>query len=217
MTKVLLVDDSQLSLYGIKTVLKNENISIAGETSSGREAIHLAAQEQPDIVILDLYLSDTTGMYVCSEISRKYPKIKTIYLTASHCMQTFSRLIKTPAAGILTKQAPSHLIFEAFNEVMKGKRYIQPDLAWELLDYVMNQGNHKLNSISNKDYEILLLLSQGKTNETISEYLSINSKTVSNRRTKSMQQLGVKSIDELRHLFFDSANSRLVELFQKKL
>lgn len=208
MINVVIVDDDKTSRFGIKVFLKDNEITVIGEADNGADAIRLIGQQQPDVILLDFYLPDITGIQVCDVICRRFPQIKIIFLTGTRHLSILKRLISTAAVGILTKHEPNAVV-EAIKFVYKGKRYVQPDLTHDLLEY-MNRKNI-IDALSEREHQILILAAQGKKIEEIAANFHISPKTVSNLKCNGMKKIGVKNIAELRYILFDLANRPLVE------
>ncbi|HVV69412.1 MAG TPA: response regulator transcription factor [Gammaproteobacteria bacterium] len=203
MIKVVIIDDNKIARLGIKSLLADDEIDIIGEASDGKSGINLVQELQPDIVILDLHLPDIHGIQVCQLISEKNPLCRIIFITASQHLLTLCRLLSTPAKGLLNKD--SHFSgVEAVKTVYKGMPYIQPDLGYELVTYIMKNNKHALHNLTDKEQKVLALITQGKTQEKIAEELFISPKTVSNIKFRGMKKLNVKTTQQIQEALFGS-------------
>lgn len=198
MIKVAIIDDNKISRLGIRSFLADDEIEIIGEATDGASGIKLAQEMQPDVIILDLYLPDIPGIQVCNLIHKKNPTIQIIFLTVSQHLFTLSRLLRTPARGLLNKNS-SFSGVEAVKTVYKGKPYVQPNLGYDLINYMRtnHEGMHRL---TEREHQALIMIAQGKTHEKIAEVLSISSKTVSNIKFRGMKKLQVKTLPQLQEV-----------------
>ncbi len=189
--KIILIDESQIFRAGLKKNLIDEKIIIVGEAGNGVQGQYLIRQKQPDIVLLDLALPDTTGIQVCDFIQQHFPKIKTLFLINYSELSTLNRLIGTSAKGILTKRSHYPLI-EAIKTVHNGGHYLQPDIAWELLNFREKNKNNQEIPLTDREYQVLTLIGRGKTYEEISEMIHISLKTVYNLKSSGLKKINCK-------------------------
>lgn len=196
--KIILIDESAIFRSGLKKFLSDEDIEIIGEAATGEQGQRLVYQKQPDIVLLDLHLPDTTGIQVCDYIQSHFPKINTVFLFNRSDLAELNRLITTSAKGLLTKNS-CYSIIDAIKTVYRGGRYLQPDMAWELIQYREKKQNPN-HPLTDREYQILHLIARGKSYEEIAEIAHISLKTVFNLKSSSCKKLGIQDCKNLEKL-----------------
>ncbi|WP_126457285.1 UvrY/SirA/GacA family response regulator transcription factor [Sulfuriflexus mobilis] len=202
MIKVLLVDDHELVRTGIRRLLEDfEDISIIAEAENGEQAIGLVRQQKPDVILMDVNMPGIGGLEATRKLLQIHDDMKIIVVTI-HVDEPFpTRLLKAGAAGYLTKGCAVDEIVEAIRTVHKGKRFIGSDVAQQLA-MSMLPGNDKspFESLSQRELQVMLMVTQGQKIQEIAEKLCLSPKTVSTYRYRLFDKLGVKSDVELTHL-----------------
>lgn len=200
--KVLLVDDHELVRTGIRRLLEDfEDISIIAEAENGEQAIGLVRQQKPDVILMDVNMPGIGGLEATRKLLQIHDDMKIIVVTI-HVDEPFpTRLLKAGAAGYLTKGCAVGEIVEAIRTVHKGKRFIGSDVAQQLA-MSMLPGNDKslFESLSQRELQVMLMVTQGQKIQEIAEKLCLSPKTVSTYRYRLFDKLGVKSDVELTHL-----------------
>lgn len=190
MISVMIIDNDALFCAGLEKAL-SQKVQILGEASSGARGLALLRQvkRKPEVVLLNAQLPDMSGERLCRMIHRQWPRICFIFLLSAVHWPTLSRLVELPAQGFLTKEA-CYCSVEAIKTVYAGRTYLQPDLAIELLHYRANASVRRLEILSAREYEILVLLAREKTHEEITELMRVNIKTVYNLKMSAFKKLG---------------------------
>lgn len=192
MIKMIVVDKNLIARKGIKEFFRDPTIEVIGEASSGTSAINLIAKHQPDIVTLNPNIADITSSKLSQIISRSSPKTKIIFLAGTRHLPTLYRLLRdTSAKGLLTMDS-NFSGAEAIQQVYKGGTYIQPDLSYDLIQYVKERNENLETKLSTREYEVLTLSAQGKNTLEIADNCSISEKTVYNVKSRAMKKLGLK-------------------------
>lgn len=199
MVKIIIVDDHQLVRAGIKHMLSDsKDFKIIGEASCGADAIKLARQESPDIVLLDLYLPDTSGLEVTQKILRHNPDTKIIIITAASNDLFPFRLMEAGARAYLTKDASKEEVLQAIREVASGKRVISPAIANQLaLSKIEGRASTVFDTLSDREMEVVLLLVRGYNAKDIAEKMFVSKKTVHSYRGRIFEKLSVRNDVEL--------------------
>ena len=197
MIKTIIIDEDKTSRLGIKSLLTDDSIEIVGEAADGSSGIKLAFAEKPDVIILEFYLPDMLGSQVCRVINRKIPSAKILFLTNCSHLYTLTSLLGTPAQGLMQKDTDAFSMISAIKMLYEGRSYIQPDMALQLIKYLIEKPAEGVHSLSEKEYQITLMVAQKKTHEKIAENLFISPKTVSNLKSSAMRKLAVKTVDQL--------------------
>jgi two-component system invasion response regulator UvrY len=195
MIKVLLTDDHALVRTGIKRLLEDsKKIEIVGEAESGEAAIHMVAELKPDVVMMDVNMPGIGGVEACRRIMQRDPTQKIIILTI-HTEQTFpKRLLEIGARGYLTKECDPTEMINAIAQVHQGGSYIEPRIAQQLaLSLLPGNEENPVDRLSRREFQVMLMISQGLSNVEISERLCLSPKTVSTYRSRLLEKLGAHS------------------------
>jgi two-component system response regulator NreC len=212
--RILLVDDHDIVRTGLKTFLDTQKgLQVVSEASTGEEAITMAAQTQPDVVIMDITMPEMDGLVATSSLKEIDPDINVLALTVHEDKQYLFQMMSAGASGYLTKQSAAEELVEAIRAVAAGNVYLQPTLArWLLEDYRrMLQGlpsdsvstgeptgaAKDLDVLSKREKQVLELVAEGFTNIQIGEKLGISPKTVARHRERIMKKLDLHSCTEL--------------------
>lgn len=195
MIKVAIVDDHELVRTGIIRILGDLNdIEVVAEASSGEEAVQLVRQHKPDVVLMDVNMPGIGGFEATRKLIQLYPDLKVIVVTI-HVDDPFpSRMLQAGAMGYLTKGCGVDEIVTAIREVYSGRRYISADVAQHLALKLMPGGEQSpFDSLSPRELQVMLMLTQGTKVQEISDKLCLSPKTVSTYRHRLYDKLGVSS------------------------
>lgn len=189
---VLVVDDHALVRSGIRALVDSfAGFEVLGEAADGREAVALARQLQPQVVLLDISMPELNGLEAAERLSRVLPGCKILVLsmhaTEHHVRQALARGV----AGYVIKDAAPETLEQALNSVAAGRRYLSPPLSSRLLaDASVTQGEGE-RVLTGRQREILQLIAEGRSSREIAERLHISVKTVETHRTQLMQRLDI--------------------------
>ncbi|MBK6966621.1 MAG: response regulator transcription factor [Bacteroidales bacterium] len=205
MIKVLLVDDHTIVRDGIKALLTGQDdITIAGEASNGRDLLSLIKTTRADIILLDISLPDYSGIELCEIVRREYPGIYVLFLSMYNTEEYIFNAIKAGAQGYLPKNISQSELLLAIRSVSQGTEYFSESISNIILkSYIkkakdkepenLNQDNH----LSKRELEILKLFAEGLPNPEIAERLFISTRTVESHKNHIMQKLNLKSTVDL--------------------
>lgn len=197
MIEILLADDHLIVREGIKSILrKYTNILIKKEVDNGENVIKELKREKYDILILDISLPKLNGIEVLEEIRRKNFNIKVLILSIHKQRDYIIRCFELGASGYLTKDILANELINAIYSVYNGKKYISNDIIQEITD-IFDFINHSSKKLSNREYQILIMIAQGKHIKEISKDLNINEKTVSTYRQRILKKLNLKNNAEI--------------------
>ncbi len=197
--KILIVEDSPLVRRGIRSLLETSTdlrIDVVGEATSNAEAIIACDQLTPDIVLLDIRLSDGLGFEACKEILKRQPDTKIIVLT-SHSTDSFVyEAVTAGVHGYLMKEIDPVGLFSAIQDVAAGKSILAPDVTTRILNFLrsgsLSPDNHnELASLSPQEKRVLALVAEGFTNKQIGVELNLSENTVKNYLIKVFEKLQV--------------------------
>ena len=203
MINVLLVDDHELVRTGIKRILDDvRGFKVVGEAKDGEQAVQFCRQHSPNIVLMDMNMPGMGGLEATKKICRYCPDVKIIVLTVN-CEDPFpSKVMQIGAHGFLTKGAGSDEMVRAIRCVHAGQRYIAPEIAQQiaLAQVTGRTDENPFQSLSERELQIMLMITKGEKAQDIAERLNLSSKTVNSYRYRMFEKLNVGGDVELTHL-----------------
>ena len=205
MIKILLVDDHSLMREGMAAMLRDvEDIEIVGSIASGEEAINLADQLKPNLILMDIMLRGMTGIEATRWIKERNPGLKIILISMEVSKDYISAGIKSGVDGYLHKDSEKVTLIDAIRMVYQGGRYFNEaitSLVFEDFYKHEKTGKAKEKKISQdltkREHEILELVAEGKSNREVGETLFISVKTVETHKTHILEKLGLRNTAEL--------------------
>jgi len=201
--RILIADDHGVVRKGLRLQLEQHNdFEVVAEASDGREAVALAEQLAPDIIIMDIAMPNLNGIQATTQIIKKSPQIGVIILSM-HTDETYlTRTLAAGAKGYLLKENAEVDLERAVQVVAQGKPFFSPAIANTLLEDYMRQMQQRgltdsYDLLTEREKEILQLLAEGKTNKDVAVLLNLSPNTVETQRTHLMQKLGLHSTAEI--------------------
>jgi len=191
MINVLLTDDHELVRTGIRRLLEDsKQVKIVGEAECGEDSLQLAQSLNPDVILMDVNMPGIGGVETCRRILQRNPKQKIIVLTV-HNEQTFpKRLLEIGAKGYLTKDCGIDEMIKAIKQVNSGGSYIASTIAQQLaLSLLPGNDANPIDRLSRREFQVMLMISQGLTNVEISDKLCLSPKTISTYRLRVLEKL----------------------------
>ena len=195
--KIMIADDHALIREGIKQILELESdISVIGQASNGEEAFDMAAELNPEVILLDINMPKLNGIETLRKFKDMGIKSKVIILTIHEDKEYILKTLKLGANGYILKDSSADTLIEGIRAVYKGEKYIQPSVA-ELVsesstyDDYCNASLVKINSLTKREYEVLILIAEGLNNKDIAERLYISEKTVKNHVSNIFKKLNL--------------------------
>ncbi|TFH50479.1 MAG: response regulator transcription factor [Methanothrix sp.] len=200
--RILLVDDHAILREGLKALLeKDSGLIIAGEAGNGAEAVILAAELKPDVVIMDLNMPVMSGIEATREIIKNHPHIRVLALSMENDRTFVVEVLKAGASGYLLKETAFAELLEAVHTVGRGETFLPKKISTllirEYLQCIPEDATPVYEKLSTREREILQQLANGKSTKEIAYQLDISIKTVDNQRYCIMQKLHLFSIAEL--------------------
>ena len=201
MKKILIIDDHEIVRDGLKRIVneQSENITF-GEASTAPEALRLVAEQDWDIVVLDLSLGGRNGLEVLKELKQVRPRLPVLILSMHSEEQFARRAFKAGAAGYVTKDSPRAELVKAIDKVLEGGTYVSSALA-EILVVDLTRGTDRLahETLSDREFEIMRLIASGKRVTEIANLLSLSDRTISTHRAHILGKMGLKTNAEITH------------------
>ena len=193
--RVLLADDHTLVLAGLRLLLeKMEGTTIVAEAADGREAVALALEHRPDLVIMDISMRELNGIDATVRIRAELPGTRVLILS-SHTTEDFvRRAIKAGVSGYLVKGAIPMELKMAVEAVSKGKFYLSPEVADKALAGRGGEGASPLDALSPRQREVLQMIAEGKSTKEIAFTLQVSVKTAETHRAAIMERLGIHDV-----------------------
>lgn len=191
---VLIADDHALIREGIKQILELEgDICVIGQANDGEEAFELAEKLNPDIILLDINMPNINGIEALRRFKDMGIKSKVIILTIHEDKEYILKTLKLGANGYMLKDSSANSLIEGIRRVAKGEKYIQSSVA-DLVsasrdDDSVDKSIEQINSLTNREYEVLILIAEGLNNKDIAERLYISEKTVKNHVSNILKKL----------------------------
>jgi two-component system, NarL family, invasion response regulator UvrY len=216
--RILIVDDHNLVRHGIQSMLNGvQGVKVVGEASNGEEAVKLARELRPDVVLMDLQMPGIGGLEATRKLLRIDPDIKVLVVTVRDDDIFPSRLLQAGASGYLTKGASDVEMIQAIRAVHSGQRYISPAVAQQLaFKHLTDTDDSPIESLSERELQVMLMIVHGLRPAEISDKLCLSPKTVNSYRYRLFEKLKVKNDVELtllaiRHGLLDPEDIRTTD------
>lgn len=199
MINVMIADDHAIVRQGLKQILsETDDIKVTGEAETGFQAIKIARQQDFDVMLLDISLPDRNGIDILKQIKKDRPNLAVLMLSMHNEHEFAIRALKAGAAGYLNKQsAPAQLVV-AIRQVAAGDKYVSPAVAQELANSINTDADKPLyTTLSDREYQTLCFIAEGKTLSEISAEMFLSPKTVSVYRARLLEKLSLNNNSEL--------------------
>lgn len=197
----MIVEDHDLVRTGLRNILAAvSDLEVVAEASNGEEAIRLARQFKPDVILMDVGLPGMSGLETTERILKSQPEIRIIVLTAHTEPPLPARLLDIGASGYLTKACDARELIVAVRSVARGERYIGSEIAQQLaLSLLPGTPQSPFQDLTTRELEVTLMLTQGMKMTSIAEVINVSPKTVATYKYRIYDKVGVSSeVDLLR-------------------
>ncbi len=202
--KVILVDDYEIVRAGTMAVLSTDKqIKIIGEASGSEELFELLKTTQPDVILLDIMMPGKTGLEITKILNKEYPNIKIIIFSGLTEDESFYLAIKSGAHGLMPKNALNTELITAIKKVYEGEDFISKSIPIAKLMSFIKKSDIELEKeekeidLTNRQIEIIQLISESKSYREIGNLLHISERTVETHKTRILQKLGLNSVIDL--------------------
>ena len=201
--KLLLADDHAMMREGLKSLIQKESdMAVVGEAGNGNETIELAKKAGAHVVVMDVAMPDLNGIEAARKILKDNPSIKVVALSG-HANREFVReMLKAGASAYVLKSRAYEELVRAIREVVKGKKYLSPDIARGVVDEYVEMSSSKSKNpafvvLTDREREVLQLLAEGRSTKELADALAVSVKTVETHRHNIMEKLNLHSVAEL--------------------
>jgi two-component system, NarL family, nitrate/nitrite response regulator NarL len=195
--RIAVIDDHPMFREGtVKVLTGADGIEVVGDGATANDALEIARECVPDVMLLDLNLPGG-GIEAAASIARTYPKVRTIVLTASEDEQDVTSALQAGARGYILKGSCGHEVIEIVRAIVRGDSYVAPNLAARLLvrkgQQVKAVVNDSPGDFTSRETEIFQLVSRGLSNKEVARSLKCTERTVKHHMTNIMQKLNVRN------------------------
>jgi DNA-binding NarL/FixJ family response regulator len=197
--RILIADDHGIVRKGLRLQLEQrEDFEVAGEANDGREAVRMAEELAPDVVIMDIAMPNLNGIDAAAQMIKRSPELKVIILSMHSDESYLTRALTAGVKGYLLKETADLDLYRAVQAVAQGKVFFSPAIANTLLEDYMRQLQQRglqdsYDLLTDRDKEIFQLLAEGKSNKEVATTLDLSTYTVETHRTHIMQKLNLHS------------------------
>lgn len=201
-TQILLADDHQVVLDGLKALLAGEDdLDVVGEATDGLQVLPKVLQLKPAVLVVDLMMPGLNGLEVVRQVHQRAPETRVIVLSMHANDAYVVEALRNGAVGYVLKQADARALIDAIRAVRAGSRYLSPPLTDEKLERWQRDAQAApldlYDTLSTREREVLQLAAEGLTSAAIGERLQIGKRTVETHRANLQRKLGLKSQAEL--------------------
>jgi DNA-binding NarL/FixJ family response regulator len=197
MIRILLADDHNVVRRGLRGTLEEyDGWNVCGEASNGREAVKLALELKPDIVVLDLTMPELNGIEATRQIKKSLPHTEILIFTMHETEEMILRAFEAGASGFLLKSDDELELVEAIKVISQHKRFFTTVASEALLDNLLSPSTRD-SVLTDREREVVQLLAEGKANKEVAAALGISVKTVETHRATIMRKLEIDSIADL--------------------
>lgn len=191
-TRILLVEDHQMVREGLRTLLGGQpDFEVVGEAADGAEAVRLAGRLAPHVVVMDVQLAGLSGIEATKRLARERPETAVVALSMYDDAPTVDRALRAGARGYVLKGSGVAALCEAIRVVRRGETYVSPALSRSVLPGRLPRGAADADPLTDREREVVQLVSEGYTGRQIAERLGLRPKTVENHRARIMEKLGI--------------------------
>jgi len=202
---ILIVDDHALFREGLKTIIgRDHQFEVVGETGTSREAMEMAMNLRPDLMLVDLSLPDQSGIQLTREIRNLLPETHVMVVTMHSKIDYIVEAFEAGAMGYVVKESAPQRLLQGLGLVLRGEYFMDSSVSERVvrrLTAFPNKGarisDRAYATLGPREQEVMRLLAEGLSNKEIAKELGISPKTVENHRTNIMSKLGLRNIIDL--------------------
>ncbi|MBH25491.1 MAG: DNA-binding response regulator [Myxococcales bacterium] len=192
--RVLLVEDHQMVREGLCSLLESTNdMTVLAEAHDGADAIRVAEERGPDVVVMDVSLPGLNGIDATLRLNRRRPDIPVVMLSMHDDAATVDRALRAGARGYVLKGAGVEYLCDAIRAVYQGEVYLSSGISDYILQGYLNSDDPHTDPLTEREREVLQLIAEGYTSREIAERLDLKTKTVQNHRANIMDKLDIRT------------------------
>ena len=197
--EILIADDHPIVREGFKQVIsETDDMIVADEASNGQEVLSLIRKREYDLILLDISMPGRSGLEVLKELKSEYQKLPVLILSIYPEEQYAVRAFRAGASGYLTKASAPNELISAIRKIVHGGRYVSESLAEKLTYYLDQDVSKPLHDLlSDREYQVMLMLGSGKTVKEVAEILFLSVKTISTYRSHILEKMKMKNNAEI--------------------
>ena len=199
MINILIADDHPFIRQGLKKVLEtSKDMLVLDEAANGSEVLDKLRRHKFDVIILDISMPGESGLELIKTLKKEFPRLRVLVLSAHPEEQYALRALKAGASGYLTKEAATAELIGAIHKISSGGKYISASMA-ESLAFAIESDSEKLphEKLSNREYEVMLMIASAKSVREIAEELSLSEKTIGTYRSRILEKMDMKNSSEI--------------------
>lgn len=196
--RILLADDHTVVRQGFRAILgQQSDMEIVGEAGNGRDAMKLAQDLTPDVIVMDVAMPELNGIEATRRITNAIPSTRVLALSMHKDSVYVREMLKAGARGYLLKDSVDRDLLEAVRAISRGGEYISPAVEPALMNSYRMEATTPLDLLTSREREVLQLIAEGKTNKEVAAVLKISVFTVDAHRGRIMEKLNVHNVNEL--------------------
>jgi len=201
MTRVLITDDHAIVRDGLRQIVgETEDIVVAAEARTAAETLDRLREASVDVIVLDLNLPDRHGLDLLLQLRNLYPRIPVLILSVNRETAYAVRLLKAGASAYIGKDCAREQLVEGIRAVARGERYLAPPLAASVAIHLVEESAaQRHEGLSDREFQVMLLIAAGKPPREIATELSVSVKTVGAHRAHILQKMGLRNNAEIVH------------------
>ena len=194
--RILIADDHEVVAEGLKHLVEAQSdLQVVATVGDGREAVRVAKETEPDVVLMDLSMPELNGADATRAIIDARPECRVIVLSMYAEREYVRRALKAGATGYVVKRSAAKELVDAIRAVHGGQRYLSPRVADVVIDdYAADGKADLLEKLSTREREVLQLLAEGRTGAEIAQRLGLSQKTVETYRARLVEKLGIRDV-----------------------
>jgi DNA-binding NarL/FixJ family response regulator len=197
--RIILADDHLLVLAGIRSLVESlDGVKIVAQASNGREAVALAQEHKPDLMIMDISMKELNGIEATGQIKSEVPDTRVLILSMHTTEDFVRRAIKAGASGYLVKDSAPLELKMAIESIMRGEVYLSPRVSKHLVSgFLEGSGEQQetmLDALTPRQREILQMIAEGTSTKEIAYQLDVSVKTIETHRAALMERLGIHDV-----------------------
>jgi DNA-binding NarL/FixJ family response regulator len=195
MISMILADDHTIVRKGFRMLLEHEqDFNVLGEAGNGKEAVEMALRLKPSVVLMDIMMPELNGFQATQRLRLMDDSIKVLIVSMYSSQDHVHQVIQSGASGYLLKHCAPKDLVSAVREVAKGKTYFTPTVSRQVLELKKRCRGDRSSVLTTREFEVLQLVAEGKTNKEIGGSLYISVKTVEKHRQRLMDKLGIHDV-----------------------